>query len=47
METPGEEAANAACVLAPEIDLLADPDVAGLGRSLAVVLHGAMENRPP
>ena len=44
METPGEEAENAASVLAPEIDLLADPDVAGLGRSLAVVLRGAMEN---
>ena len=31
-------------MLAPEIDLLADPDVAGLGRSLAMVLRGAMEN---
>lgn len=44
MQTPGEEAENAAFVLAPEIDLLADPDVAGLGRSLAMVLRGAMEH---
>jgi polyhydroxyalkanoate synthase len=40
-ETPGERAASA---LAPEIDFLADPDVAGLGRSLATVLGGAMDN---
>ena len=43
-ETPGEQAEQAASVLAPEIDSLADPDVAGLGRSLATVLRGAMEN---
>jgi polyhydroxyalkanoate synthase len=43
-ETPGEQADQAASVLAPEIDFLADPDVAGLGRSLATVLRGAMEN---
>ena len=43
-QTPGEQAENAASVLAPEIDFLADPDVAGLGRSLAMVLRGAMEN---
>jgi hypothetical protein len=43
-DTPGEQAEHAAPVLAPEIDFLADPDVAGLGRSLAAVLHGAMDN---
>jgi polyhydroxyalkanoate synthase subunit PhaC len=43
-ETPGEQDRHAASVLGPEIDFLADPDVAGLGRSLAAVLRGAMEN---
>ena len=43
-ETPGEQAEHAASVLAPEIDLLADQDVAGLGRSLAAVLRGATAN---
>ena len=43
-QTPGERAEYAASVLAPEIDFLGDPDVAGLGRSLATVLRGAMEN---
>ncbi len=43
-ETSGEQAEHAASVLAPEIDFLADPDVAGLGRSLATVLNGATEN---
>ena len=37
-ETPGEQDRHAASVLGPEIDFLADPDVAGLGRSLAAVL---------
>lgn len=41
-QTPGERAEDAASALASEIDLLADPDVAGLGRSLAMVLRGAM-----
>jgi hypothetical protein len=40
-ETPGDQAASR---LDPEIDFLADPDVAGLGRSLASVLTGAMGN---
>jgi polyhydroxyalkanoate synthase len=43
-DPPGEQAEHAASVLAPEIDLLADPDVAGLGRSLTTVLRGAMDN---
>ncbi len=43
-ETPGEQGEHAASVLGPEVDFLADPDVAGLGRSLAAVLRGAMEN---
>jgi polyhydroxyalkanoate synthase len=43
-QTPEEPAEHAASVLAPEINLLADPDVAGLGRSLAMVLRGAMEH---
>jgi polyhydroxyalkanoate synthase len=43
-ETPGERAEHAASVLAPEIGFLADPDVAGLGRSLAMVFRGALGN---
>ena len=43
-DPPGEQAEHAASVLASEIALLADPDVAGLGRSLATVLRGAMDN---
>jgi len=43
-DTPREPAEHAASVLARELDHLADPDVAGLGRSLAAVLRGAMDN---
>jgi hypothetical protein len=46
-DTPGEpteHAEHADSALAPEMNLLADPDVAGLGRSLAAVLRGAMDN---
>jgi polyhydroxyalkanoate synthase len=43
-QEPGEQAEHDASALDPEIDFLADPDVAGLGRSLAAVLSGAMEN---
>ena len=43
-DTPREPAERAASVLARELDHLADPDVAGLGRSLAAVLRGAMDN---
>ena len=43
-QTPGERAAHSASMLASEIELLADPGVAGLGRSLALVLCGAMEH---
>jgi hypothetical protein len=42
--TPEEPAEHAASVLAREIEVLADPDVAGLGRSLAAVLRGAVAN---
>jgi len=35
---------HAAPVLSTEFDLLSDPDVAGLGRSLATILGGALEN---
>src|ERR1700761_5328068 len=44
IETPGEHAEQAASVLAPESGLLADPDVAGFGRSLGAVLRGALGN---
>ncbi len=44
IETPLERAEHAASVLAPETGLLADPDVAGLGRSLAMVFRGALSN---
>jgi polyhydroxyalkanoate synthase len=43
-EKPGERGEHAASMLGPEIDFLADPDVAGLGRALAAVLRGATEN---
>jgi len=43
-QKPGEQDEHAASVLAAEIDVLSDPDVAGLGRSLAAVLGGAMDN---
>jgi polyhydroxyalkanoate synthase len=43
-DTPGEPAEHAASVLAREIEFLADPDVAGLGRSLAAVLRGTVDN---
>jgi polyhydroxyalkanoate synthase subunit PhaC len=43
-DPPGEQAEHAASVLATEIALLADSDVAGLGRSLATVLRGALDN---
>jgi polyhydroxyalkanoate synthase len=43
-QTPGEQGEHAAAVLGPEIDFLSDPDVAGLGRSLAAVIDGAMKN---
>jgi polyhydroxyalkanoate synthase len=43
-ETPRDQAEHAAFVLAPETDLLADPDAAGLGRALAKVIRGATEH---
>ena len=43
-DTPGESPEHAASALAREIEFLADPDVAGLGRSLAAVLRGAVDN---
>lgn len=43
-ETPQERAEQAAFVLAPETGLLADADVAGLGRALGLVFQGAMSN---
>jgi polyhydroxyalkanoate synthase len=43
-DTPGEPAEHAGSVLAREIEFLADPDVAGLGRSLAAVLRGTVDN---
>jgi poly[(R)-3-hydroxyalkanoate] polymerase subunit PhaC len=43
-DTPGEPAEHAASVLAREIEFLADPDVAGLGQSLAKVLRGTLDN---
>jgi polyhydroxyalkanoate synthase len=43
-QTPGDQGEHAASMLALEMDFLADPDVAGLGRSLAAVLSGAMQN---
>ncbi len=39
-ETLRDQAEHAAFVLAPETDLLADPDAAGLGRALAKVIRG-------
>ena len=43
-ESPAEHAEQAASVLAPESGLLADLDIAGLGRSLGVVFPGALAN---
>jgi poly[(R)-3-hydroxyalkanoate] polymerase subunit PhaC len=43
-ETPEERAERAASVLAPETGLLADPDVTGLGQSLAIAWLGVMNN---
>lgn len=40
-QTPREQAEHAAFVLAPETDLLADSDAAGLGRALGKVIRGA------
>jgi polyhydroxyalkanoate synthase len=44
IETPGERAEQAASVLAPESGFLADPDITGLGRSLGLVVRGALQN---
>jgi polyhydroxyalkanoate synthase len=44
IETPRELAEHAASVLAPETDLLADPDIAGLGQALAMVFRGALDH---
>jgi hypothetical protein len=43
-DTPRELGEHAASVLAPETDLLADPDIAGLGQALATVFRGALEH---
>ena len=43
-ETPWDVADQAAAVLAPESDLLSDPDVAELGRALAIAFRGAAAN---
>ena len=43
-ESPAEHAEQAASVLAPESGLLADLDIAGLGRSLGLVFRGALGN---
>ena len=43
-ETPHDRAQDAAFVLAPESDLLAEMDAAGLGRALGLVFTGAMAN---
>ena len=44
IETPRELGEYAASVLAPETDLLADPDLVGLGRALAMVFRGALDH---
>jgi polyhydroxyalkanoate synthase len=44
IETPKEQAEHAASVLAPETDLVADLDVARLGRALAMVFRGALDH---
>jgi polyhydroxyalkanoate synthase subunit PhaC len=43
-DTPREQAEHAASVLAPETGLLADPDIAGLGRALGMVFRGALNH---
>ena len=43
-DTPRELGEHAASVLAPETDLLADPDVAGLAQALGVVFRGTLDH---
>ena len=43
-ESPWDVADRAAAVLAPESDLIADPDVAEFGRALSLALRGAAAN---
>ena len=44
IENPRDLGEHAASVLAPETDLLADPDIAGLAQALATVFRGALEH---